>query len=144
MAMSRLTPMLNVSDVERSVDFYRRAAGFQLVSDEAQLKEWRWANLGLGQSELMLSESGGPHASLRDGDPMADTEPGCLGWAAIYYLRTDNVAADRERCEREGFAPTPMRDSFYDMREFQVRDPDGHILWFGQDIGGEPHETQES
>ena len=144
MAMSRLTPMLNVSDVERSVDFYRRAAGFQLASDEAQLKDWRWARLRLGDSELMLSESGGPHASLREGNPMAESEPECLGWAAIYCLHTDDVAADRQRCEREGFAPTPMRDTFYDMREFQVRDPDGHILWFGQDIGGEPYENQET
>lgn len=135
--MSRLTPMLNVSDVERSVDFYRRAAGFNLVSDEAQLKEWRWARLCLGDSELMLSESGGPHPSLRSGDPMAASEPECLGWAAIYCVGTEDIAADRERCEREGFPPTPMRDSFYDMREFQVRDPDGHVLWFGQDIGNE-------
>jgi len=134
MPISRLTPMLNVSDVVRSVDFYRRATGFVLLSDEQQLREWRWAHMGLGASDLMLSESGGPHPALRDGDPMAEAEPECLGWATIFYLRTDDVAADRERCLREGLEPTPFRDSFYDMREFQIRDPDGHVLWFGQDI----------
>ncbi|MFT3807312.1 VOC family protein [Arenimonas sp.] len=143
MAKSRLTPMLNVSDVERSVDFYRRAAGFELVSGEERLKEWRWACMRLGDSELMLSESGGPHSSLRVGDPMAESEPECLGWAAIYCLRTTDVAADHERCVREGFAPTPMRDSFYDMREFQVRDPDGHVLWFGQDLIPDSNESTE-
>jgi catechol 2,3-dioxygenase-like lactoylglutathione lyase family enzyme len=134
MTARTLTPMLNVADVERSVDFYRRAAGFELVSEQVQLKEWRWAHLQCGSAELMLSESGGPHPALRAGDPMAEGKPECLGWATIFYLRTGDVLADRERCEREGFAPTVMRDSFYDMREFQVRDPDGHVVWFGQDL----------
>jgi uncharacterized glyoxalase superfamily protein PhnB len=134
MPVSNLTPMLNVSDVERSVEFYRRAAGFELGSDPEKLREWRWAHLVCGTAELMLSESGGPHPALRDGDPMASSEPECLGWTTIFYLNTDNVVANREHCIAEGFSVSELRDSFYGMREFQVRDPDGHVLWFGQDL----------
>jgi catechol 2,3-dioxygenase-like lactoylglutathione lyase family enzyme len=32
MRLKGLTPMLNVSDIERSLDFYREIAGFELAS----------------------------------------------------------------------------------------------------------------
>jgi catechol 2,3-dioxygenase-like lactoylglutathione lyase family enzyme len=58
----RLTPMLNVADIERSLNFYMEALGLELVTSRAVVQQWRWAHLRLGACDLMLSESGGPGA----------------------------------------------------------------------------------
>jgi hypothetical protein len=60
MRMERLTPMLNVSEIERSLNFYREVAGFELSSPRETIEQWRWAHIKSGSCELMLSESGGP------------------------------------------------------------------------------------
>jgi catechol 2,3-dioxygenase-like lactoylglutathione lyase family enzyme len=56
MRIKRLTPMLNVSDIERSLDFYRKIAGFELVSPREALDQWRWAAIKSGDCALILSE----------------------------------------------------------------------------------------
>jgi catechol 2,3-dioxygenase-like lactoylglutathione lyase family enzyme len=57
MRIKRLTPMLNVSDIERSLDFYQKLAGFELVAPRGG----RPMAVGLDQisdGELMLESVG--------------------------------------------------------------------------------------
>jgi catechol 2,3-dioxygenase-like lactoylglutathione lyase family enzyme len=84
MRLKRLTPMLNVSDIERSLDFYREMVGFELASPRQAVEEWRWAWIKAGDSELMLAESGGPANQVAQIDPSHDE-----GWPAIYYFYSD-------------------------------------------------------
>ena len=51
MRIKRLTPMLNVSDIERSLDFYQKLAGFELVSPRQAVDEWRWAWIRSGDGD---------------------------------------------------------------------------------------------
>ena len=39
---------------------------------------------------------------------------------------------------RAGWPATDCVDRFYGLREFEVVDPEGHVLLFGQDIGPAP------
>jgi uncharacterized glyoxalase superfamily protein PhnB len=127
MRIKRLTPMLNVSDIERSVDFYRKIAGFELVSTRETLEQWRWATIKSGDCALMLSESGGPAKQIDQRDPLQDE-----GWPAIYDCYPEDVVALHAEVQRQGFPLSDLRVTFYGMKEFELRDPDGHILWFGQ------------
>ena len=127
MRLKRLTPMLNVSDIERSLDFYREIVGFELASPRQAVEEWRWAWIKAGDCELMLSESGGPANQVAQTDPSHDE-----GWPAIYYFYPEDVVALHADVKRKGFQVSDLRVTFYGMKEFEVRDPDGHILWFGQ------------
>jgi hypothetical protein len=43
--------------------------------------------------------------------------------------------------KRKEFQMSDLRMTFYGMKEFEVRDPDGHILWFGQET--DVHPTSE-
>jgi catechol 2,3-dioxygenase-like lactoylglutathione lyase family enzyme len=119
--------MLNVADIERSLSFYQTIAGFELVSPRQALEQWRWAHIQAGDCELMLSESGGPASPPAPIDAAEDD-----GWPAIYYFYPENVVALHGEIRRQGFQATDLRVTFYGMKEFELRDPDGHILRFGQ------------
>lgn len=127
-------PMINVADIIRSVEFYRRLAEFAVVSDVEHVAEWRWAMLRSGGVELMLSEQHGPHPAVR----AARVEDEESGWCVIHYFYPDDVEAAHARCVAQGIAASPLRVTLYGMKEFEVRDPDGHIVWFGQETSEKP------
>lgn len=128
MKLQNLIPMLNVSNIETSLDFYRDALGFEVVSDPAAVSAWRWATIRSGDTELMLSESSREPPPRRIADPHADT-----GWPAIFYFYPDDVVALYAHVIAEGFEPSALEVTHYGMREFSMPDPDGHVLSFGQD-----------
>ncbi len=130
MRLENLIPMLNVSNIETSLDFYQRALGFEVVSDPEAVKEWRWATIRSGDTELMLSETQCDLGLDQGVDPHEATS-----WPAIFYFYPDDVAALHAHVNRQGFSPTPLGVTFYGMREFSLQDPDGHLLSFGQDAG---------
>ena len=130
MKLEQLIPMLNVADIERSLDFYSRAMAFEVVSDPAMVAEWRWATIRSGNCELMLSETGHPPPARPVADPHTD-----VSWPAIYYFYPDDVEALHAAVIEQGFEPTALMTTHYGMREFSLRDPDGHMLSFGQDAG---------
>ena len=139
MRIMRLTPMLNVSDLERSLEFYQKLAGFELASPREAINEWRWAWIKSGQCELMLSEAGGPAHRAEQIDPSRDE-----GWPAIYYFYPEDVVALHTEVQRRAIPASDLRVTFYGMQEFEVRDPDGHILWFGQGTDEPPTNDSQS
>src|SRR5262245_36410931 len=116
------TPVLVVSDLKRSIDFYVKQLGFEEPS------VWGdppcFAMLNRNGFELMLSlvESEG---GVRPNGPTGVWD---------VYLRVDDVAAEQAALEAAGakIEKGPV-DTFYDMREIEVVDPDGHRWCFGQD-----------
>ena len=128
MLLKHLVPMLNVSDIDRSLEYYRSGLGFEVVSDPAAVKEWRWATIRSGHTELMLSESRPQKTEPRVRDPHSDTD-----WPVIFYFYPDDVVRLYAHVLAEGFEPTALTVTHYGMREFSLVDPDGHVLSFGQD-----------
>ena len=133
MQLQQLIPMLNVADIETSLEFYRRSLGFEVVSDPAAVADWRWATIRSGRTELMLSESRHQASEPRVQDPHTDTD-----WPAIYYFYPDDVVSLYAHVLAEGFEPTALAVTHYGMREFSLIDPDGHVLSFGQDAETAP------
>ena len=128
MALRNLIPMLNVSDIEASLEFYRDALDFKVVSNAAAVKDWHWATIRSGWTEMMLSQTGSPPAPIANLDPHANT-----AWPVIFYFYPDDVARLYAQVVARGYRPTPLKVTIYGMREFSLRDPDGHMLSFGQD-----------
>lgn len=128
MTLQNLIPMLNVSDIEASLEFYRGALGFKVVSDPEAVKRWRWAAIRSGRTELMLSQTESGPGLADCADPQVST-----AWPVIFYFYPDDVARLHAKLIASGFEPTPLQDTIYGMREFSLRDPDGHMLSFGQD-----------
>ena len=127
MTLHNLIPMLNVGDIEASLDFYREALDFEVVSDPAAVKQWRWATIRSGYTELMLSQSETP-PRIEPIEPQRSS-----AWTCLFYFYPDDVSRLYAQVIARGYRPTAMIDTHYGMREFSLQDPDGHMLSFGQD-----------
>ena len=128
MALQNMVPMLNVSNIESSLEFYRDALDFRVVSDSAAVRQWHWATIRSGHSELMLSQTESPPQQGEPIDPHRNT-----AWPCIFYFYADDVERLYAQVIARGCRPTPIVDTRYGMREFSLQDPDGHLLSFGQD-----------
>jgi catechol 2,3-dioxygenase-like lactoylglutathione lyase family enzyme len=121
------TPLLIVKDLQRSVDFYCGKLGF---GDPSMWGEPPcFAMMNRDGFDLMLSVAEKPeHVAPHGAHGVWDM-----------YIAISDIASEIETLKANNVAiakgPT---DTFYNMREIEVRDPDGHLVCFAQDIGVEP------
>lgn len=115
--LRRLTPMLHTLDLQRTIDWFEGLLGFTCVARQAD----RWCRLERDGIALMFMRNdhlGSPH--------MTGTQ----------YIYVDDVVALwrslEDRVDAE-WGPEPMP---YGMLEFAIRDPNGYLLSFGQNVGG--------
>lgn len=113
----RLTPMLHVADVRKTVDWYK-AAGFALVDLGEDDGEATWAELAYGDGRLMLNAGGrSSTAARRDAD---------------LYIHTSGIDALFARLRGFAHIEEEPHDTFYGMRELIVRDNNGFWITFGE------------
>lgn len=114
----RAMPVLQVSDVRASAQYYARA-GFAAEGEWADDDDAVFfAILQRGDVTLGLQLLRGP---LR-----VNTH-----WGAYVYV--DDLAALHAEFTREGLDPTEIRHpEHYGCMDFDIRDPDGHLIAFGQ------------
>ncbi len=115
---------LSVADVERSLGFYRDVLGFEaralLEGDGLPAV----AEVVSGPARIQLGTQPDAYDSTGERRPRG---------AAILFLETDDVAALREAVKARGGRPSELeKANGIKMRVFEIRDPDGHALWFGQ------------
>src|SRR5262245_22792061 len=117
MKLTRLTPMLTVTDMDETIQFYRDLLGFQCVS-----RSEGWAALHSGDVEIMIAL---PNAHLAFEGPSS---------TASFYFNTDDVDALWQQLRHKTTVVYPIENFFYGMREFAIRDNNGYLLHFGQPI----------
>jgi len=107
--------VLAVADLQRSEAFYRDVLGFE----------------SRGEGEMV---SGPARLQLVAGDAAPDgTDAMRPRGAAIVFVESADVAATREFVAERGGEPSALEKvNWLKQRVFQLRDPDGHTLWFGQ------------
>jgi uncharacterized glyoxalase superfamily protein PhnB len=132
MALKNLIPMLNVSGIEASLEFYRETLDFKVVSNPAAVKEWRWATIRSGWTAIMLAQSGPPTVAPGFNHPESGN-----AWSTIFYFYPDDVAHLCAQVLARGYQPTALKSTVYGMREFSLSDQDDHRLSFGQDEKGQ-------
>ena len=116
-----LTPMLQTSDMERTIAWYGDVLGFGCVSR----MDSEWCHLKRDNVSLMFmmnAHYGAPHAT------------------AAQYIYVDDVHALWATLKDRITAEWGPEDMSYGMREFAIKDPDGYLLSFGQPLppaGGE-------
>jgi catechol 2,3-dioxygenase-like lactoylglutathione lyase family enzyme len=98
---------LRVADLARAAAFYRDVLGFEVRESEGVLEARR------GPACVRL-EAGPP-------------EP------AMIFFETDDAAAMQAAIRTRGGAPGEIAPvNWVKMQIFELRDPDGHTVWFGQ------------
>jgi predicted enzyme related to lactoylglutathione lyase len=110
---------LGTTDIARASAFWRDVLGFDVRS----------SNDG-GLAEFV---SGPARVRLGTTDSASDfSEEGPPG-SAIVFFETDNVEGMRATIQQRGGRPTTLENvNRIKMRVFELRDPDGHAVWFGQ------------
>jgi len=120
----RAGAILAVTDVDRSVAFYRDRIGFEV---EALYDDPPYATLTLAGARLSLAEQGHP-ADDRPG--VAMTAPADSGRAnVVLVVETDDARAEHRRLADEGvrFLAEPYEPPWGGCRFFCV-DPDGYLV----------------
>ncbi len=120
MTAAKLIPSLGVSDIERSLDFYRGFFGFDVVDsyDEEGRVAWCW--LRTGGADLMLQQF--------PADQQIRLNP-AIGQSWTVYLRVNDLDATHVSLQQGGFPVSEIDETEYDTREFFVPDLDGYELW---------------
>lgn len=134
--LDRLTPMLSVSDLGRTMAFYCDRLGFRCIASFGDPHP-AWCHLVRDGVDLMFNQ---PPAEEMAEVPLRSRD------FQIFYFFPDDVAALHAAWFADGLPVTDLRVADYDMREFELRDPDGIWLWFGQSTrrsSGEPAAAQE-
>ena len=114
-------PILDVADVRASADFYGKL-GFDCHGFWGE-DPIDFAIVQRGDVTIGLHWAGGPAPKLR-------------GWSAYIYV--DDIEALHSELTAEGLEPSPICDQEYGCRDFDVTDPDGHDIAFGEDT--HPHD----
>ena len=122
MSFQRAMPILEVTDVTRSVAFWERA-GF--------------ASHGIWEDDGVASFAIVQRGSITLGLTRRDT-PATYAWWAAYLYVSDVEALHAEFTEAD-LNPTPIhRAEHYGCDDFDLICPDGHRIAFGQDRAPDP------
>jgi catechol 2,3-dioxygenase-like lactoylglutathione lyase family enzyme len=129
MTATKLIPSLGVSDIERSLDFYRTFFGFDLVDSYEDEGRMAWCWLRTRGADLMLQQL--------PAEQQIRLNP-AIGQSWTVYVRVDDLEATHAKLTQGGFPASEIDETEYDTREFFVPDPDGYELWISA-----PGDTEE-
>ena len=133
MIAHRVTPILNVSDM---------AASFEWFEKLGWTKAWDWGSpptfgaVRSGLSEIFLCLDGqggrGPGPGSRT---FGVTDGSTMGNGAWLMYWVEDVDTLHRRCLAQGIEVTwPPTDMPWNTREMHVRHPDGHVLRIGRSL----------
>jgi len=118
MKIRDVAPVFHVSDIERSIVFYRDVLGF---SEDFRIGVY--AGIKLDAFNLHLSQAG-------PGGPAGRP----VGGGTVYVFCDDVDGYFRERIAGKDLTVIqPPADQAYGMRDFMLLDPDGNQLSFGRE-----------
>lgn len=129
-----------VSDIHRALAFYCDVLGFEhVMSVPAQSEEVLmtyddsrplvYALVKHGAIELMFQE----RASLQENVPAFD-DVSAHGGTLTFYFEVDDIEDMARRLKGHAPVVRDLHTTFYGMREFYVKDPEGYVLGFAQQI----------
>lgn len=121
MKLRSLVPVLDVQDVDASIEFYCGVLGFTLQDKVEWGGKTEWALLRCDHVHLMLSAS-------QHSDPEESPHPCNDG---MFFLYHENLESLQVYLGSRGYST--IADTLQPgkgRRDFYLRDPDGYVLWF--------------
>ncbi len=125
-----LRPLLMVSDLDRSLGFYREQLGFAVVEEARAGGRLSWCRLELSGSSLMLQQ--------------AEPEDGSALWrgrGVTFYWVVDDLDALLGDFTHRGLVLSPPVTTYYGMRQLPLVDPDGYQFVFQQPVAESSHKV---
>ena len=122
--IEHISPCFIVSDVTRTIAFYRDKLGFEARFQEPAENPF-FAIIGRGGAQIFLKSE-----TNIEPVPNSSRHPH-LRWDAFVYA-PDPDALAAEIAERGATFSEPLKDTHDGLRGFEVRDPDGYVIFFGR------------
>jgi uncharacterized glyoxalase superfamily protein PhnB len=116
-------PVLRVTDLDRAANFYTDVLGFTVC--------WRSANDGGGENVML--ESGETAVLLSTGTHLGDTP----AFTGTLYFHMTGVQEFFERIKDRVEIVWPLENMEYGQKEFGIRDCDGYLLAFAEELTAE-------
>jgi uncharacterized glyoxalase superfamily protein PhnB len=124
--LKKLTPNLVVSNVERSVAFYRDVLGFAVEVTVPEAAPYAFASVQHGPVEIFLNAPAAAGAEY----PAFKDRP--IGGTLTLFVEVSDAAQAFEALKDRVTVVMPLEKKWYGSIEFAFEDPDGYVLTFAQ------------
>ena len=122
--IEHISPCFFVSDVSETIAFYRDKLGFEARFQQPNKNPF-FAIIGRGGAQIFLKSERGiapvPNSSRHRH----------LRWDAFVYV-PDPDALSAEVTEMGATFNVPLEDTHDGLRGFEIRDPNGYLIFFGR------------
>jgi len=135
MKFSDVTPNLIVTDIDRSIAFYRDVLGFSVVTTVPENSPFVFAWMQRDDVSVFLNTAG----SVKE--TMPELAARSVGGTNTMFMiveagtPAEGIDALFELVKSKARVVMPLKDQFYGMREFGIEDPDGYVIFAAQRIG---------
>ncbi|MFZ0632450.1 MAG: VOC family protein [Acidobacteriaceae bacterium] len=123
-ATTAISPCFIVSDVDRTIAFYRDRLGFETTFREPAQNPFFAILLRDGAQLFVKSEANLPPLPNSARHPFMRLD-------AFVYAPEPDALAEEFLAHGTTFS-TPLQDTHDGLRGFEVTDPDGYVLFFGR------------
>jgi uncharacterized glyoxalase superfamily protein PhnB len=125
-ALKKLTPNLVVSDVGRSVAFYRDVLGFSVGATVPDAAPYVFAAVQSGAVEIFLNA---PEPAAAEYPAFKDRP---IGGTLTLYIEVEDISQVYELLKDRVNVVMPLVKQWYGVTEFILTDPDGYLITFAQ------------
>ena len=118
-----ISPFFIVKNAAESLSFYHDQLGFEITFQEPAENPF-FGIVNRGGAMIMMKDVGVDPLPNHKREPMAR-------WDAYLYVPDPDALADEFAARNVEFSE-PLKDTHDGLRGFELKDPDGYVLFFGR------------
>lgn len=124
--IKRLTPNLMVSNVNQTIQFYKKAFGFEPSVTVPDTGNYNFAILSFGRVEVMIQSR---ESFVEDFGLYKDAP---VGGTISLYFEVNDIVSLYDRASVNADIVKELHQTFFGTKEFSVKDNNGYILTFSE------------
>jgi len=124
--LTKLIPNLIVSDVGRSVEFYRDVLGFTVAATVPETTPYVFAIVQSGPVEIFLNA---PEPAIAEYPTFKD-QP--IGGTLTLFIQVVDIPRAHASLQGQVKIVMPLEHKWYGVTEFAFEDPDGYLITFAE------------
>jgi uncharacterized glyoxalase superfamily protein PhnB len=124
--LKKLTPNLIVSDVARSIAFYRDVLGFEVTATVPETAPYVFAAVQCGPIEIFLNA---PDPAIAEYPAFKDRP---IGGTLTLFIEVARIKQTYESLKGAVKVVMPLEHKWYGVTEFAFVDPDGYVITFAE------------